>query len=377
MKIVHVYKDYHPVIGGIENHVRMLAEEQAQRGLDVSVLVTSLTRHTTVEHLHGVRVIKAARLAHLASTPLSLSLLRWMRQLQSDVVHLHVPYPLGEMANMWFGRGCRTVVTYHSDVVRQRLILKLYSPLLRRVLANADRVIATSPNYVRTSPYLARVAAKCEIVPLGIDVDTFTRPDPDQMARIRQRWGSPLLLFVGRLRYYKGLNHLIRAMRQLDVPLLVVGSGPMELRWKSLARQCGVADRVHFLGHVDDGELPAYYASACLFILPASHRSEAFSTVLLEAMAAGVPAISTELGTGTSFVNQHCHTGLVVPPCDAAQLTTAIERLLSDETLRQRLGQQARARARSFPKQQMADRVVTLYRDLLRQNPGRSQDGCS
>ncbi len=376
VKIVHVYKDYHPVVGGIENHVRMLAEEQARRGLDVSVLVTSLSRRTTVEHVHGVRVIKAARLAHLASTPLSLSLVRWVRQLRTDVVHLHFPYPLGELANMWLGRAHRTVITYHSDVVRQRLILKLYGPLLRRVLATADRVIATSPNYVRTSPYLARVASKCEVVPLGIDVDAFSNPDPKQIARIRQRWGSPLLLFVGRLRYYKGLDYLIRSMQQLDVPLLVVGSGPMEQRWKSLARRCGVADRVHFLGHVDDRELPAYYASAHLFILPASHRSEAFSTVLLEAMAAGVPAISTELGTGTSFVNLHCRTGLVVPARDTGHLTAAIQRLLSNESLRDRLAEQARARARSFPKQRMADDVIALYRQLLDHDSGPPANEC-
>lgn len=373
MKILHIYKDYHPVMGGIENHLKMLAEGQVQRGLDVTVLVTSLTHRTTVEEINGVRVVKAARLVHTASTPLSLSFLAWVRRLPADIVHLHFPYPPGEVTNLLLGRGRKTVITYHSDVIRQRLILALYRPLLWRVLATADQIIATSANYIHTSPYLCRMADKCVVIPLGIDLEPFNHVDHEQVANIRRRYGTPLLLFVGRLRYYKGLDTLIEAMRDIEARLLVVGSGPLEAEWRSSTERCGVADRVVFLGQIPDEVLSAYYAAADLFVLPASHRSEAFGAVLLEAMAAGVPVISTELGTGTSFVNVHGETGLVVPPRDPQALKRAIGRLLEDEALRRRLGEKAQVRAQTFSKETMVEAVIRLYKDLLSPTPGLAQ----
>lgn len=373
MKILHIYKDYHPVMGGIENHLKMLAEGQVQRGLDVTVLVTSLTHRTTVEEINGVRVVKAARLVHTASTPLSLSFLAWVRRLPADIVHLHFPYPPGEVTNLLLGRGRKTVITYHSDVIRQRLILALYRPLLWRVLATADQIIATSANYIHTSPYLCRMADKCVVIPLGIDLEPFNHVDHEQVANIRRRYGTPLLLFVGRLRYYKGLDTLIEAMRDIEARLLVVGSGPLEAAWRSSTERCGVADRVVFLGQIPDEVLSAYYAAADLFVLPASHRSEAFGAVLLEAMAAGVPVISTELGTGTSFVNVHGETGLVVPPRDPQALKRAIGRLLEDEALRRRLGEKAQVRAQTFSKETMVEAVIRLYKDLLSPTPGLAQ----
>ena len=144
MKILHVYKDYYPVLGGIENHIRVLAEAQAQRGHQVTVLVTNASRQTSEGTLNGVRVIKAGRLATLASTPLSLALPLALRREHPDIAHLHVPYPLGDLAQAVFGRSRRMVITYHSDVVRQRTLLRLYAPLLRRTLDRGRSVLRRS-----------------------------------------------------------------------------------------------------------------------------------------------------------------------------------------------------------------------------------------
>jgi glycosyltransferase involved in cell wall biosynthesis len=387
MRVLHVYKDYFPVLGGIENHVRLLAEEQARRGLDVTVLVTSPEGPEVVEVRAGVRVIKAARLATIASTPLSLGLFGWVRRLDADVAHLHFPYPVGEVAHLLLGRAQRIVITYHSDVVRQRGILRIYRPLLWRVLRHADRIIATSPNYVTSSPYLSRLADRCTVVPLGIDLSPFlslsrgAREHPDTETRRHGEaetesdlTASPRppvspslrLLFVGRLRYYKGLQYLLRAMADIDAWLMVVGSGPMQAEWQALASELGLVDRVTFLGEVPDAGLPAYYHAADVFVLPACERSEAFGTVQIEAMAAGLPVVCTELGTGTSFVNRDGETGFVVPPRDPAALAQAINRLLADASLRQRFGQAGRQRAEcEFSHTVMADRVIALYQQLL------------
>jgi len=209
---------------------------------------------------------------------------------------------------------------------------------------------------------------------LGIELEPFLHPDLRRLALLRQRlppYLIPNILFVGRLRYYKGLQYLLEAMRALEAHLLVVGSGPMEEAWRRLAGELGVADRVTFLGEVPDEELPAFYHLCDLFVLPASHRSEAFGVVQIEAMAAGKPVVCTELGTGTSYVNVHGETGLVVPPRDPAALVDAIRRLLADPELRRRLGERGRERAvREFSAGVMADRVASLYQELLSSSGG-------
>ena len=377
MKVVHIYKDYYPVLGGIENHVRLLAEAQARRGHEVTVLVTSLGPATVREVVNGVQVIKAGRLATVASAPLSLALPLALRQLRPDVAHVHLPYPVGEMANWLLGRARRTVMTYHSDVVRQRGWLRLYAPLLRRVLRAADCILVSSPQYLESSPFLAPVAAKCRLVPLGIEVERFLTADPVRVADLRGRLGRPLLLFVGRLRYYKGLQYLLPALLELpEAQLAVVGTGPMEATWKAQAAELGVAGRVHFVGEVDDADLGAYYHAADCFVLPACERSEAYGLVQVEAMAAGLPVVSTELGTGTSFVNLHGQTGLVVPPRDPHALAVALSTLLADPVRRSRLGTQGRERAQAeFSALTMVERVEAVYEEALYGSAGGRERG--
>src|SRR6266511_4782536 len=227
MHILQIYKDYFPVLGGIENHLRDLSEGLAARGHHVTVLVTSLDGCTAVERPRpGLTVIKAARALHLASTPLSPAMLRLARQQRPDVVHLHFPYPPGDLAALAMHEREPLVVTYHSDIVRQRALLRAYRPLLELTLRRAARILPTSPNYVVSSPFLRRHGAKCAVVPLGIDADRFARADPRRVAAIRARYDAPLALFVGRLRYYKGLHILLDAMPSVRGELLIGGGGP-------------------------------------------------------------------------------------------------------------------------------------------------------
>lgn len=360
MNILHLYKDYFPVLGGIENHIKILAEAQAAAGHRVTVLVCNPGRRTRVETLDGVRVIKAGRLTTIASMPLSLSQPVALARLRPDVAHVHSPYPLGEAANWLLSRARATVITHHSDIVRQRAWLRLYGPLLRRVLRAADRIIATSPRYVETSPWLRPVREKCVVIPNSVDHTRFTPPT-------NQLTNQPTLLFTGRLRYYKGLDTLLQALPSLPgVCLIIVGDGPMRGEWERLTDVLALRDRVAFAGEVPDEDLPSHYHAADIFVLPANARAEAFGIVLLEAMASGLPCITTEVGTGTSWVVQDGVTGLVVPPRNPQALAHAIQELLDNPERRAAIGRAARVRIEAeFTPKRMIARVQAVYEEAL------------
>ncbi len=360
MRILHIYKDYYPVLGGIENYVKALAEAQAEAGHEVTVSVCAPRWRGDTRWRKGVRVIRSGRLATVASMPLSLTQPLVIALQQADLVHLHSPYPLGEVSTWLFRRRLPVVMTYHSDIVRQRRWLRLYAPILRRVLQRVDAIIATSPPYVESSPWLRPVREKCVVVPLWVDVRRFAPP-------LHPFDGPPTLLFVGRLRYYKGLDTLLQAMTYLpQVQLKVVGTGPMAESWRQLAERLGVAKRVHFLGEVDDATLPRLYHQAHLFVLPSNARSEAFGLVLLEAMASALPCVSTELGTGTSWIVEDGRSGRVVPPRDPQAMAAVIDDLLSDRRRLAAMGAAARARVEAhFTLEHMVAGVDAVYRDLL------------
>jgi len=362
MKILHVYKDYYPVLGGMENHIRMLAEFQARKGHKVTVLVTHPTHRTHVENLNNVRVIKAGRLSTVASTPISLSLPVLLSKERPDIVHLHSPYPVGELSQLYFGKARNVVLTHHSDIIRQKGLLRFYRPFLERILSRADRIIVTSDKYMKSSPHLRQFLHKCTVIPLGIDLSPFLHDSTRDAGIIREQYGSPTILFVGKLRYYKGLQFLLEAMKHVPARLLVIGNGPMETEWKQLASALNIPEKVSFLGEIGGEQLPSFYGAADIFVLPACERSEAFGLVQVEAMASSLPVISTELGTGTSFVNKDGETGLVVRPKDPASLKNAILYLLNNPGIRREMGTRGRQRAiEEFALETMADRVLNLY----------------
>ncbi len=363
MHILHLYKDYYPVVGGIENHIRARAEAQAARGHTVTVLVTDPGPRTTETVLNGVRVIKAGRLGTVASTPLSPALFEVLGGLRPDITHVQAPYPIGELAQGWRGRR-PYVVSHQADVTRglQRLIMLAYGPWYRRFLRGAARVLATTPNFARSSPYLRGLGERLVIAPIGCDLARF-RPAP-------RAPGLPFTaLYVGQLRHYKGLETLVAALAQTPgARLVLAGDGPLRARLEAQALRLGVAGRVRFLGRVADEALPQLYQAADVLVLPSTSRAESFGTVLVEAMACGRPCITTEIGTGTSYVVQAEVTGLVVAPRRPDALAGALARLQADPGLAARLGAAGRARAeQEFSAAAMAARVEALYQQVVAQ----------
>ena len=361
MRILHVYKDYHPILGGIENHMKTLAEAQAAAGHDVTVLVTNPGGEQREVVLNGVHIVRAWRVATVASTPLSPVFPMQIARQKPDMTHLHFPYPVGEVSQLLGGSGRNFVITYHSDVVKQQAILRWYKPLLRRVLQKANTIIATSNQYIASSQFLSPIADKCAVVPLAVDPQPFLDAAP-----LIDTDEKPTLLFLGQHRYYKGVDDLIRAMPQIDAKLLIGGDGPMRDSWQKLANDLGIAQKVQFVGRVPDADLPGLYASADVFVLPANARAEAFGKVLLEAMASGLPCITTEVGTGTSFVVQDGVSGLVVQPKQPEGLVTAVNTLIQNPDLRVGMGAAGRQRViKEFTPELMVSRVNAIYEKVL------------
>lgn len=362
MHILQIYKDYPPVMGGIEHHLRDLAHGMAARDHRITTLVTSQHGHTSIVYPGpGQTVIRAARAAHLASTPLSPAQLAWARALHPDLIHLQYPYPPGDLAALLVPGAPPLVVSYQSDIVRQRLLRHIYAPLQALTLRRATRIIASSPQYLASSPVLQQHTAKITVVPLGVDTTRFT---PDGSVLLPRMSSELRLLFVGRLRYYKGLHILLAALAQLPphITLWLAGGGPEQPRLAAQVEALGLGPRVQFLTDVGDADLPALYRSADVFVFPSHLRAEAFGIALLEALASGLPCISTELGTGTSYVNAHGVTGIVVPPADSAALAAAIAALASDSARRTAMCAAARQRALAmFTRESMIDAIAAVY----------------
>lgn len=372
MRVTMVNKYYPPHLGGIEFHMRDLATGLAARGVSVRAIVANEGCEAVTETIDGVEVTRLARSFAYASTPVVPGMARVLRKESTgdgapDLFHLHFPYPWGEVAWLRAKVAQPTVLAYHSDIVRQKALLAAYGPILRRVLDRADVVLASSPNMVEHSPFLSRIAEKCRVIPYGVHVERYA-DTPELLARaaeLRSGHGRPIVLFVGRLVYYKGPEVLMRAMADVDADVVVIGRGPLKPELERIAAEAAIADRVTFLDPVDDAELAAWYHAADVFCLPSVARSEAYGLVQLEAHASGTPTVSTTLTTSVPFVNADGITGLTVPPGDVAALTEALRTLVTDESLRTRLGAQARARAfADFSVERMVDQTLAVYAEL-------------
>ena len=363
MKVVHAAKFYPPVPGGIETIVGDLCESTAA-AWQVSVVAANDRPETVIERRGDVTVVRAAAYARPASVPLcpSLPVHLWSRR--ADCVVLHEPNPIAGTALWLRTPATRLVIWHHSDLLRPWWALPTYARFVQRMLyRRADCVIVSNPVLAARSSLL-RHARRVAVIPFGIDLHRFDRhaPADPRAAAFASAVPGPRALFVGRLVYYKGLHVLLDALRAWPGSLIVVGEGPLEAELRARAAALGVADRVHWAGRVDDRELPTYYAASDVFVLPSVAITETFGVSQIEAMASGVPVVSTNLPTGVPWVNQHDVSGLVVEPGDAAALGDALRRLTTDAALWSRLADGARRRA---CEQFSRERMVQSFRDLV------------
>lgn len=371
-RVLHVGKYYPPAPGGMERVVQMLCEGE-RAVVDSEVLVVNRAAATLRETCRGVPVVRVGSLASIGSVGVSPTFPWHLHRIPRELTVLHEPNPLALVSDAVTAQRGPLVVWFHSEVLRPEWKYRLlYRPFLRRVLDRASRIIVASPPVAEHAIELQDYRHKCCVVPYGIDTARLA-PEPrihDQAAGVHSRIGRPFALFVGRLVPYKGVDVLIRAVR--DTPGLaavIVGDGPLRSPLERLARELGVGERVRFPGPLPDRELLAYYHACDMFVLPSVTRAEAFGMVQIEAMACGRPVVSTALtGSGVPWVNQHERTGLIVPPGDPAMLAVALTRLLDDPSLRDRLGRGGLARvAAEFTVPRMVARTTAIYGDILRE----------
>ncbi len=366
LHILHVYKSYYTAsFGGVEQFIRHLAVAYHAMGHRVTVVTLSRTVQTPTSTEHeGVTIHYYPLTLEFASNGISFTAFRDFHRLAAaaDVLHYHFPWPSGDLLHQFAPKHIPALVTYHSDIVRQKLLKLFYQPLMNRFLGQMNAIVATSPNYIATSSVLQRYHAKTTSIPIGLDETLYPRPDEATLAKWRTRYGENFFLFTGALRYYKGLPTLMTAARETGLPVVIVGKG----REEAALRQAAVgAPNIHFTAEISDLDKMALLTLCRAFVFPSHLRSEAFGVSLLEAAMMGKPMISCEIGTGTSYINQHDVTGLVVSPSDPTAFAAAMRTIATDDTRATRYGQAARARFEAeFTAQKMATDYLALYQRL-------------
>lgn len=371
MKILHLSKYYHPYRGGIEKVIKELSEAAVAHGHQVTVICANEKNERSEEDVNGVRVVRLPLMLTLFSQPFTPSVFReiGLEVEKCDVVNVHTPNPLFELALLRVKTTKPVVITYHCEVYKTRALSNLYQPISQALLARADRIIVGTTFHIDHSRLLGGFKDKCEIIPFGIapkysDIAEATRA---RVEEIRQKYGN-FFLFAGRMVPYKGVDYLLRALVKSESSRVVlIGSGKMLEEWKTLSRQLNVHSRAHFLGGVtSDDEFAAYMHASRALILPSINEAEAFGLVLLEAMSCGKPVITTNLNSGVRFVNKANETGLMVPVMDASRLAEAMEKLKNDETLYAQMAQNAKAHfLEHFLISTCSERYESVYKSLL------------
>jgi len=353
-------------MGGIEQVINQIARGANKLGVDTDVLSLTADRDARTIEIDGYLAHRARLDFQLASTGFSASAFLRFFQLakKADVIHYHFPWPFMDMVHFVTRIKKPTLVTYHSDIIRQEHLLKLYRPLKRKFLASMDRIVATSPNYLATSDVLRIFSNKVSVIPIGLDKSTYPLPMPDRLKYWSEKFGPKFFLFVGVIRYYKGLHILVEAAQETNYPIVIVGAGPIEQELKAQAEKLGLKN-IHFLGRLPDTDKVALLTLCYGVVFPSHLRSEAFGISLLEGAMYGKPMISSEIGTGTTFINIENETGLVVPPSDPLALRQAMRYLWEHPEIAAEMGKRAEDRYWNyFTADKMVEEYVKLYREL-------------
>lgn len=364
MRILNITKYFYPKFGGIESRILEVSKYFASKGDDVFVVTSNSEKSAKKEIYCGIKIFRSKILFTFLNEPVYPGEILNILKLEYDAVHVDLPDPLNSII-AYFAHKIKNkpfFVTYHADIEKKELkkfplniFLEIYNFILKEILKSASVIFVTSPNYAEESKILKNFKNKnkIKISPNFIDLNKFNRNEPkvEEIKRKHKLKGKKVVLFVGRLVEYKGVEYLIKAFREvekeanaldvaLDVVLLIVGDGPLKDSLKKISREIS-CEKIIFAGRVDD--LVPYYHVCDVFVLPSITRQEAFGIVLVEAMACGKPCITTKI-SGMPYVLGE--SGLLVEPRNINELKKAIIKLLSDDNLRENLGAKAKERVK-------------------------------
>jgi len=370
LSVLHIYRTYFPdPPGGLQEAIRQIALATGAQGVANTIFTLSPQPHPALLLRPEARVVRSRSWMAPASCDIGgVASFKAFERLtrEVDVLHYLFPWPFADVLHAVTRPDKPVVLTYISDVVRQRWLGAVYAPLMWHTLRQARVIVANSPTYARTSPVLSHpdIRGKVRIIPLGIEESSYPKDgDNAVFNRLGVEADEPYFLFIGVLRYYKGVQFLVQAAKTLGAKVVIAGSGPEGANLQTLAAKEG-ANNVVFAGQVSDTEKVALLKHCLALVLPSHLRSEAYGMVLLEAAMFGRPLISCEIGTGTSYVNAHEETGFVVEPESPAALALAMNTLLKDDALSARMGETARSR---YEKLFSGAALGRAYADLFRE----------
>ncbi|KTS36749.1 MULTISPECIES: glycosyltransferase [Pantoea] len=369
IKVLHFYKTYYPdTFGGIEQVIFQLAEGTINSDIETTVLSLTPGEENLNATIGSHKTIRIHADFSIASSPFSIKALSLFKKLASeaDIIHYHFPWPFMDALHFICKINKPTVLSYHSDIVRQKNLLKIYTPLMHKFMSSVGKIVATSPNYVKTSPTLNKYLEKVQVIPIGIDQERYKLPNAAVLNSWRERLPERFFLFVGTLRYYKGLHILVEANKKKDFPIVIVGSGPIENELKLQVKEYGLKNII-FLGALNDIDKIALLHLCYAMVFPSHLRSEAFGISLLEGAMFSKPLISSEIGTGTSWINIHHETGIVIPPSDPNALAIALDTLWANSDLAKIYGERAYQRYREhFTGVKMVSAYQDLYNSMIK-----------
>lgn len=367
MKVLHLFKTSYPdTRGGIEQVIHQLAAGSAKFGIKTDVLCLARSPFIQSTEIEGYTVHRAKLDFEISSTGFSISAFKKFSDLahDADVIHYHFPWPFMDLMNLFIRHKKPTVLTYHSDIIRQRFFLKFYRPIQNAFLSSIDRIVATSENYLLTSDVLKKFIKNVTVIPIGLDKSTYPVASLKKLRHWKNRLPERFFLFVGVFRYYKGLEILIEAAEAIEHPIVIVGAGPIEAALKKKSEELHLKN-VHFLGFLSDEDKACLLSLCYCMVLPSHLRAEAFGVSLLEGAMFGKPMISSEIGTGTSFVNIDKETGLVVSPSNSKSLAAAMDYLWKNPSEAMEMGWRAEERYWNlFTAEKMVKNYIKIYQEL-------------
>lgn len=367
--ITHIFKTYFPdTAGGLEEAIRQIGKMSLKHGYDVQVV--TISDNPRDERIDGIRVHSFKRDFSISTMHISFDLARHFKEIidQSDIVQLHYPYPYTELLTILNKVKKPIVVTFHAPIVGRPLLMAGYNPFAKALFRNASVIVPTSINLAKSTDILQRFMDKVIDINLWLDENRFERlgDASEEFKKEVASWGK-FALFTGVMRLYKGIDVMLDAAKKIDGVLVMSGKGKFLQYAKDRVAKEGITN-VKILGFQPDENLAYLLKSCSHLILPSINRGECFGQVLLEAMYYHKAMISTELGTGTSFVNKDGETGFVLQPYDVDGLAEKMNLLFKDDELCHRLGENAYQRYReNFTEEIQGKKYIEIYDRLLGQ----------
>jgi len=370
MKILQIGKFY-PIRGGVEKVMYDLMLGLSCRGVRCDMLCAATEQQKSgVIPLNSLaRLLYVPTWVKLSATMIAPAMIMKLRKIQHEynIIHIHHPDPMACLALFLSGYKRKVVLHWHSDILKQKTLLKLYQPLQRWLIKRADLIVGTTPVYIEHSPFLKQAQNKATYMPIGIEELTV---DPDSVNRIREQYAGRKIIFsLGRLIEYKGYEYLIESARYLDDDyiILIGGEGPLKNALQQQINDYRVNEKVKLMGFVPDKEVATYFGACDVFVLSSIWKTEAFGIVQIEAMSCGKPIVATCIeGSGVSWVNADGVSGYNVEPQNAKALAEAIKKILSDPNRCAEFSIASRRRYETmFTREKMVDRCLELYKDVI------------